>query len=112
MAFKTVNEYVAALPEPQQYLAKELRLLIKETAPSLTESLKWGVPCYSGKKNICYFVAQTGRLNFGFYEAALLSDPENLLEGTGAKMRHVKLDAGGEFPREALRRLLLQAVAL
>ena len=30
-------------------------------------------------------------VNLGFYQGVGLADPEGLLEGTGAKMRHVKI---------------------
>ena len=32
-----------------------------------------------------------GYINLGFYQGAVLADPERLLEGTGKGLRHVKI---------------------
>jgi hypothetical protein len=111
MAHNTVNEYIAAMPENQQLIAGALRNLILETAPELEESLKWGMPNYSKGKNIIYLAGQKNHVNFGFHDASFLNDPTNLLEGTGAKMRHVKIRTVENIPAEALRELVRQAVA-
>jgi hypothetical protein len=36
----------------------------------------------------------TAHVNVGFFQGALLADPARLLEGSGKRMRHVKLKAG------------------
>jgi hypothetical protein len=41
-------------------------------------------------------------VNVGFYHGALLKDPAGLLEGTGKRMRHVKLKPGSELNTAAL----------
>lgn len=111
MAHNNVNEYVAAMPENQQPIAEALRNLIRETAPELEENLKWGMPNYSNAKNLLYLASQKNHVNFGFHDASFLNDPEKLLEGTGAKMRHVKIRTLENIPLEGLRNLILQAVA-
>jgi hypothetical protein len=45
-------------------------------------------------------------VNVGFFYGALLSDPAGLLEGTGKRMRHVKLKPGPELNPDALRDLI------
>lgn len=111
MANNNVNEYVAAMPENQKPIAEALRNLIRETAPELEECLKWGMPNYSNAKNILYLASQKNHVNFGFHDASFLNDPHNLLEGTGAKMRHVKIRKQDDIPLEGLRDLIRQAIA-
>jgi hypothetical protein len=106
----TATDYFNSLPETQRPLAESLRLLIQEAAPELTESLKWGFPSYGEKKNICYLAAKAKHINLGFYDASKLTDPESLLEGTGAKMRHVKIRKAADLKPEALRQLIREAV--
>jgi hypothetical protein len=48
-------------------------------------------------------------LNVGFFQGAALEDPAGLLEGTGKRMRHVKLKPGQEFDSAALRDLIQAA---
>ena len=45
-------------------------------------------------------------VNLGFYQGVELADPEGLLEGTGAKMRHVKVRSVGEARQAAVRALV------
>ena len=45
-------------------------------------------------------------VNVGFFYGAVLEDPAGLLEGSGKRMRHVKLKPGPEFNTAALRDLI------
>ena len=48
-------------------------------------------------------------LNVGFYFGAELPDPAGLLEGSGKRMRHVKLKPGRELDSSALMSLITAA---
>ncbi len=48
-------------------------------------------------------------VNVGFFTGALLPDPKSLLEGTGKRMRHVKLRPGEELDQQALGDLIESA---
>jgi hypothetical protein len=45
-------------------------------------------------------------VNVGFFLGAYLPDPAGLLEGSGRRMRHVKLRPGAELPSAALGALI------
>lgn len=45
----------------------------------------------------------------GFHRGTSLDDPQELLEGTGKEMRHVKLKSAGEVDAAALESLVKQA---
>lgn len=45
-------------------------------------------------------------VNVGFFYGAMLEDPAGLLEGSGKRMRHVKLKSGEELGSAALRDLI------
>lgn len=53
-----------------------------------------------------YVGAFTRHVNVGFFMGAFLPDPHGLLEGTGKRMRHVKLRPGVEIDAAALRELI------
>jgi hypothetical protein len=48
-------------------------------------------------------------VNVGFFHGAFLPDPQGLLEGTGKRMRHVKLRPGVEPDASALDALIAAA---
>ncbi len=55
----------------------------------LTETAKWGHPCYMhAGRNICLFGAFRGDFRLTFMNAALLEDPDGLLEKQGPNTRH------------------------
>ena len=45
-------------------------------------------------------------VNVGFFNGALLEDPAGLLQGSGKRMRHVKLQPGSDFDAQNLRKLI------
>ncbi len=45
-------------------------------------------------------------VNVGFFQGASLADPARLLQGSGKRMRHVKLRAGAEIDTSALAQLI------
>jgi hypothetical protein len=53
-----------------------------------------------------YVNAFKTHVNVGFFHGALLKDPAGLLEGTGKRMRHVKLDPRREVNAAALSDLI------
>jgi hypothetical protein len=53
----------------------------------------------------------TAHVNVGFFQGASLRDPGRMLEGSGKRMRHVKLKAGVAVDEGALHRLIEAAYA-
>ncbi len=53
-----------------------------------------------------YVNAFKGHVNVGFFRGAEIADPENLLEGNGKFMRHVKLSPGCKVNAKALKKLI------
>ena len=53
----------------------------------------------------------TAHVNVGFFRGAEISDPNRLLEGTGKRMRHVKLSPERDVDATALSQLIKTAYA-
>ncbi len=51
----------------------------------------------------------TAHVNVGFFRGAEIADPQNILEGTGKFMRHVKLGPGHDCDATALSELIRAA---
>ena len=61
----------------------------------------WGEKKMS--ESYAYLAPQRSWVNLGFYHGAVLDDPEGIVEGTGARIRHVKVRPGDdEAPWRAL----------
>lgn len=65
----------------------------------------------AGEVAFGYVNAFTSHVNVGFFRGAELADPEQLLEGAGKFMRHVKLRPETEVNATALRKLIESAYA-
>jgi hypothetical protein len=110
---REVDEYITGLPLEQQEVAGALRKLILGASPRVEETIKWGKPwfCY-GEDAVCYIAAQKDYVNFGFARGAELSDPDELLEGTGKGMRHIKVKTMKDVRRKPLTALVKHALKL
>lgn len=50
-------------------------------------------------------------INLGFFQGASLTDPQGMLEGTGAKLRHIELRAVADTEQTCVRALVQEACA-
>lgn len=88
-----VDEYVASLSGWQADAASTLRRIVKDAAPTAVETLKWAQPVYEDPEYgpFCYFKAFKHHINLGFWWGVHMDDPHGILEGSGDKMRHIKI---------------------
>lgn len=107
-----VDEYIAKQKPELRRIVKALRDLVKQAAPNLSEQLKWEVPWYVGKGNVCYIAAMTSWVNLGFSRGTELKDPKLLLEGSGKGMRHIKVRKVEDIDSVAITALIKQAATL
>ena len=67
---------------------------IEKLAPDAEETvfLRWRTITFGfARKRICAVAPHKEHVNLQFHKGADLHDPDELLEGTGSKMRHVKI---------------------
>ena len=96
--------------------ADPLRLLVQPwfqrmrgPDPEVREVLHDGCPVAClGDVPFAYVNAFTAHAAVGFFQGAALPDPAGLLEGTGKRMRHVKLRPG-RLPQDAALEALIDA---
>ncbi len=68
----------------------ELRRICVEAG--LTETVKWGHPCYMhAGRNIAIIGAFRGDFRLTFFNAALMTDPDGILEKQGPYTRHAEM---------------------
>lgn len=62
-----------------------------------------------GQAAFAYVNAFGSHANIGFYQGASLPDPSGLLQGTGKRMRHIKLHWGQSVDDAAVMALIIAA---
>lgn len=112
MAEKTVDEYIEGLEGWQAEIVSSVRQIVLEAAPEANESIKWAQPVYKSNGPFAYIKAFKNSINFGFWRGVDIADPKGLLQGTGDKMRHVKLNSTDDIDEMAFADFVQQAVLL
>ena len=93
-------------------IARQWFEVIRGCGDDVRELLHDGQPTACvGDAAFAYVDAFKAHVNVGFYCGAELADPNNLLEGSGKFMRHVKLRPERPVDAVALRRLIEAAYA-
>ena len=107
-----VDEYVATLEGWKINVINQLRDMILDAVPEAQERLKWAQPVYElpGLGPFCYMKAFKNHINLGFWWGIKLADPDGLLQGTGDKMRHVKISTPEDVRAEAFQALMRESV--
>ena len=99
-------------------LVQQLRILMAEVMPRVPESVNigWAAINYCSSSNMRDFIAslnpQRTYVNVEFRDGVDLPDPAGLLEGTGKRLRHVKVRTAEDVQKPALRNLLVAAAKL
>jgi hypothetical protein len=112
MAHRTVDGYIAGLEGWQSEIASRIRRIVLKAAPEAKESIKWAQPVYESNGPFCYFKAFKNSINLGFWRGIDIEDPKGLLEGSGDKMRHVKIRSIDDVDEEQFADFVRQAVEL
>lgn len=114
----TFEELIAAAPANVQKIAKALRQMILAVHPDAVEVVRLGDRAASygvGPKKMSeahtYVMPLKDRVNLGFYYGALLDDPNGLMEGTGKKLRHIKVRTIDDASTEEVKALVQAALS-
>ena len=112
MAAGTIDEYAKGLGDWRGEIVGELDALIRQAAPKATGSIKWAQPVYEQDGPFAYIKAFSKTVNFGFWRGADLTDTDGRLEGTGDRMRHVKIGAPEDVDKATFSAWVKEAVEL
>ena len=106
-----VGEFLSASPSEVADVSEAVRALLKKLCPSAEEELKrgWKTVSYRRAKAFCAIAPHAKWVNLQFFDGAGLSDPEEMLEGSGKSMRHVKLTSKKDVTRKKQGGLILAA---
>jgi len=63
-ALKTIDEYIAASPKNVQSILRQLRKIIRETAPEAEEAISYQMPAFRLNGILVYFAAFKNHVSF------------------------------------------------
>ena len=89
------EDWLSDQPAESHQLLTDIRDAIIASRHNFTEGIKWGSPCYwlpeISRRTITWIQPHNNYVRLGFFNGATMPDPQNLLEGTGKKLRHIKI---------------------
>jgi uncharacterized protein YdeI (YjbR/CyaY-like superfamily) len=112
---KDPGQWLQTCPDFSQPLAEQVVEWFLNWEPDLTESIRWNMLCFSGRKLVCGLSACKHHLGIAFFRGTELPDPARLFTPggeTNTNIRSLRLTSFEGVNRRALQELLHAAVEL
>lgn len=99
-----IDAYIQKLEPFAQPILNHIRDLVHRACPEATETVKWGFPHFEYHGVLCSMASFKKHCSFGFWKAALLSDPHKLLNiAEKAAMGHFgQIKSLADLPDDAI----------
>ncbi len=111
---RELDNYYINKEEPHKSCLLALRDIILEQDAEVTETMKWGMPCFCFKKKMfCYLWTdkKTKEPYILFVEGKHLHHPQ-LETGQRARMKVFRVDPTKDLPLDTIKLLLTEAIEL
>jgi hypothetical protein len=92
-------------------LVQRVRRLVLAAHPKVAEEVKYGGLLYSAGAPFCAIFSYPQHVALEFSRGAALPDKHHVLEGEGAKRRHIKLEGGQDVFKKNIREYIALAAA-
>jgi hypothetical protein len=109
-----IDKEIADHPDWRGQRMAEIRRIIRETVPEVTEQWKWmGTPTWSHNGILCICNAFKDMVKVTFIDGAKLADVDRVFNAElgGNKWRAIKIFQGDKVKARGLKKLLLAAMA-
>lgn len=103
-----VDQFISELPDEIREITEALRKIIFDASPKLVEEYKWSMPNYSYNGLVCYLQTAKKHVNLGFNKGNELEDKDSdqLLQGSGKTMRHIRIKNMEDIQPEVFKSLI------
>jgi len=116
--YGTFDELLEIAAPEIRPIAERLREIVFEVDPDTVEVVRlgdraatYGVGPKKMSEGYSYILPYKNWVNLGFFKGTDLPDPSGLMEGTGKKLRHVKVRSVEDAERPEIRALIEEALA-
>jgi len=114
-----IEQFLAGYPPDMQAISRRLRAMVKNSMPQQAKEVLFASQNHIGyslssesmRNRICYICPMRDYVRLGFMFGGYLPDPDQVLEGTGKRLRHVKVRTLEGAGHPALKRLVEAAWA-
>ena len=102
---KDVDEYIAKAPKEVRVKLKELRTIIKSTAPKAEEHISYGMPYYDYKGRLVYFAF--AKKHIGLYvPPPVIEEHKKELKDYGTAKATVRFPLNKKLPLPLIKKLV------
>ena len=115
--YGSFEDLIELTPDQLRPIAIRLKEVVLSIHPESCEVVRlgdraatYGVGPKKMSEGYCYILPHTNWINLGFYKGADLIDPSKMLEGTGAKLRHIKIKTLVECDDREITKLIKSAL--
>jgi uncharacterized protein YdeI (YjbR/CyaY-like superfamily) len=103
-----IDAYIENSADFAKPILKYLRDLVHLASPNIVEDLKWGMPSFEYKGNVCSMASFKNHCSFGFWKGALLDDPAKILSNKDEAMGQLgRITSLADLPED---RILLEYI--
>ena len=109
-----VDAYIAALPDWQQAICRDVRDLVLSADPDVDETIKRSKqPYFVLQGNICALLAAQDHVNVFLYDGGIVHDPERIITAghNNLTARTVAIRQGEKINKRALSAMFKQIIA-
>lgn len=108
-----IDDYIAKAKDFAGPVLIHIRNLVHTACPEVEETIKWGFPHFDYKGPLCHMAAFKAHCAFGFWKAAILPDPDQILAESNAMSNFGRITSLAGLPSdEVMLKYLLEAVRL
>ena len=104
--FKSIDEYLFALPAEKRQVLEELRLLIKGILPTSKEVITYQMPAYKLNQIIIWFASCKGHFSIYMKPKFYIGFEDERLKYNGTKSA-IHFDWNKEIPKAFINKLIL-----
>ena len=109
---KTVDEYLAAVPEPARGTLNKVRAVIRSCVPpEATEAISYGMPAFKYKGSLVAFAAFSNHCSFFPMSAALIQAYESDLKNFETSKGTIRFPMDKPLPAALVKKLVKARVA-
>ena len=108
---KSVDEYLAGIPEPARSSLNKIRAAIRSAVPAeATETISYGIPAFKDKRVLVWFAAFSNHCSL-FPTASVIETFKNELKGFSTSKGTVQFPMDKPLPTALIKKLVEARVA-
>jgi len=109
--YESFNEWKKDQSLKNKKLINEVSRVISGITPKLKTIVKWGQGCWTDGGDHKFFIhCKPDHIQFGFYIGSQLRDPQEILQGNGKFVRHIKIFSNEDIDKKVFKNLIKQVV--